>query len=68
MAGHDTDESDTDHWMSRHRWSLGMVLAMVVGGGYVWRRMGRDRRISVDRVSERWLAEQQFEAGQHPAE
>jgi hypothetical protein len=51
-------------WLNRNRWRIGMALAVVLGG-YWWHRARRDERISVGTVSERWLAEQAFDAGQH---
>jgi hypothetical protein len=51
-------------WLNRNRWRIGMALAVVIGG-YWWHRAGRDQHISVGAVSERWLAEQAFDAGQH---
>jgi hypothetical protein len=58
---------DHDSWLRRNRWRIGMVVVAVVGGLW-WRRIGRDSRISVGSVSERWLAEQAFEAGQRADE
>jgi hypothetical protein len=54
-------------WLNRNRWRIGVALAAIVGG-YLWHRTGRDQRISVGSVSEQWLAEQTFDAGQHPRE
>jgi hypothetical protein len=52
-------------WLRRNRWRVGLVLAAIAGGVW-WHRAGRGERISVGSVSERWLAEQAFEAGQRP--
>ena len=51
-------------WLARHGWKLGLV-ALVLGGNYLFgRRRRRDgRSISVDRVSESWLAQHEFDAG-----
>lgn len=54
--------------MSRNRWRIGFVVAALVGGGYFWRWNDRRRRIAVDRLSEQWLAQREFQAGQHPEE
>jgi hypothetical protein len=56
-----------ESWLRRNRWRIGMVVVVVVGGLW-WRRMLREPRISVGSVSERWLAEQAFEAGQRAEE
>lgn len=62
-------QSDThERWVSRNRWRLGVALAAIVGGGYFWHWAGRRRRIAVDRVSDQWLAQREFTAGQHPEE
>jgi hypothetical protein len=45
-----------------------VVFAALVGGGYFWQRASHRRRIGVDRVSEQWLAQREFTAGQHPEE
>jgi hypothetical protein len=60
----DSDES----WLRRNHWRLGMLLVAAAGGGWWWHRASREPRISVGAVSERWLAEQAFEAGQHSPE
>jgi hypothetical protein len=52
-------------WLRRNRWRVGGLVAAVVAGGIWWRRTARARDFSVGSVSERWLAEQAFEAGQH---
>ncbi len=54
-------------WATRNRWRIGLACAALVGG-YFWQRRARRRRVAVDRVSERWLAEREFTAGQHPEE
>ncbi len=61
-------ESEPSNWLSRNRWKIGITLATLVGGLLWQQRARRKRRIAVGPVSERWLAEQQFDAGQHPAE
>jgi hypothetical protein len=54
-------------WVSRHRWGIGLALAALMGSGYfLQRRSSRRRRIDVDRVSDNWLAQREFTAGQHP--
>jgi hypothetical protein len=59
--------SDDDSWLNnKNRWRLGLALAAAFGG--LWWKAGRKRRILIDRVSERWLAEQKFESGQHPSD
>lgn len=61
-------QPDQPSWFNRNRWRLGFALLAVIGG--VWfrhRRRGPDA-IDVGAVSERWLAEQAFQAGQRPAE
>lgn len=68
MDAHALSSDNHDSWLRRNRWRLGMLLAAVVGGSVWWHRAGRDQRISVGAVSERWLAEQAFEAGQRPEE
>jgi len=55
-------------WVSRNRWRIGIALAALVSGGYFWQRSGRRRNLAVDRVSEQWLAQREFTAGQHPEE
>jgi hypothetical protein len=54
-------------WLNRNRWRLGFAVAALLGGIF-WRRSHRSNPISVGAVSERWLAEQAFEAGQRPVE
>lgn len=61
------EQSDHHSWLSRNRWKLGFAFAALVGGVW-WRRTHSHRDISVGSVSERWLAEQAFEAGQRPVE
>jgi hypothetical protein len=63
-ASHEQHEA----WVSRNRWRIGFVFAALVGGGYLWHRTDRRQRIAVDRVSQQWLAEREFDAGQHPDE
>lgn len=58
---------EPDNWLTRNRWKVGLTLAAILGG-FWWQRAGRNRRIITGAVSERWLAEQQFDAGQHPEE
>jgi hypothetical protein len=60
-------QSDHDSWFGRNGWKFGFVFAALLGGLW-WRRMHRVQNISVGSVSERWLAEQAFEAGQRPGE
>ncbi len=57
-----------DSWLRRNRWRLGSMLVAAIAGGIWWRRARRAQSISVGSVSERWLAEQAFEAGQHVEE
>jgi len=61
---HEPDEP----WVSRNRWRLGIAFAALVGGGYLWQRSARRRRIAVDRLSDQWLAQREFVAGQHQDE
>lgn len=58
---------DYSGWVVRNRWKLALALA-AAAGGFWWGRSHPGRRISVDRVSEQWLAEHLFESGQHPME
>jgi hypothetical protein len=67
MDAHALQSDNHDSWLRRNRWRIGMVVVAVVGGLW-WRRTGRENRISVGSVSERWLAEQAFEAGQRTEE
>jgi hypothetical protein len=60
-------QQDPRSWLNRNRWRIGMAVAAILGG-YWWHRAGRNERISVGSVSERWLAEQAFDSGQHPDE
>jgi hypothetical protein len=67
----DASSPQHDHheaWVSRNRWRIGIAFAALVGGGYFWHRVDSRRRIAVDRVSQQWLAQREFEAGQHPDE
>ncbi len=66
-AAHAIQPDNHHSWIRRNRWRVGMLVAAAIGG-YWWHRTGRDQRISVSSVSERWLAEQAFEAGQRPQE
>jgi hypothetical protein len=68
MEAPSIDHQPDQRWVSRNRWRIGLALAAVVGGGYFWRRHGQRNRIAVDRVSEQWLAQREFTAGQHPDE
>jgi hypothetical protein len=61
-------EQPDEPWVSRNRWRIGLALAALAGGGYFWRRHSLRRRIAVDRVSEQWLAQREFTAGQHQDE
>jgi hypothetical protein len=67
MESQSAVHDDHDHWLRRNRWRIGLALAAVVGG-YWWHRASRRRRIDVDGVSREWLAEREFDAGQHPGE
>lgn len=61
-------QPDNNSWLNRNRWRLGFAVAALLGG-VLWRRSHQhSQRISVGSVSERWLAEQAFEAGQRPSE
>lgn len=60
-------DTEPPGWLNRNGWKIGLTLAALIGG-FWWQRAGRDRRIAVGSVSERWLAEQQFDSGQHPPE
>ncbi|RPJ78736.1 MAG: hypothetical protein EHM13_14235 [Acidobacteria bacterium] len=63
------DELRQEHpgWVLRNRWKLALAAAAVAGG--FWGGRSRERsRISVERVSEQWLAEHAFTAGQQPPE
>jgi hypothetical protein len=63
-------EDRYDHepgWAVRNRWKLVLALA-AVAGGFWWGRRDPGRRISVEPVSEHWLAEHMFESGQRPHE
>jgi hypothetical protein len=50
-------------WIVRHRWKLGLAAASLLG---FWWQRSRRRRIVVDRVSEDWLMQHEFEAGREP--
>lgn len=65
----DVQSVQTNHnsWLNRNGWKLGLVFAAVFGGLW-WRRSHRPHGINAGSVSERWLAEQAFEAGQRPGE
>lgn len=54
---------DDGSWLRRNRWRLGLIAAAVAGGIW-WRHSAQQRNITVGSVSERWLAERAFEAGQ----
>lgn len=61
-------QPENESWLSRNRWRLGFALLAVFSGVLFRRyRHGHDR-IDVGAVSERWLAEQAFQAGQRPVE
>ncbi len=68
MDAPSTQREPDEPWVSRNRWRIGFVVAALVGGGYFWQSGARRRRIAVDRVSEQWLAQREFTAGQHPEE
>jgi len=64
------DELRQEHpggWVLRHRWKLALALT-AVASGFLWSRSRRRARISVEPVSERWLAEHAFTAGHQPLE
>ena len=54
-------------WLNRNGWKLGFAFTAVLGAVW-WRHAHRSQRINVGSVSERWLAEQAFSAGQQPPE
>jgi hypothetical protein len=66
MDVHGAQPNGHENWVRRNRWKLSFALAAALGG-ILW-RSGRQARIHVERVSERWLAEQAFESGQRPRE
>ena len=59
------EDSTERGWLARHGWKLGFV-ALVLGGNYLFGRHRRRRAISVDRVSESWLAQHEFDSGRDP--
>jgi hypothetical protein len=67
MSGDELEAEHPDGWVVRNRWKLALAAA-AVASGFWWGRYRGRAPINVDRVSERWLAEHMFEAGQHPAE
>jgi hypothetical protein len=68
MDARSTERKPDRPWVNRNGWRIGLALAALAGGGYLWRRNARQRRIAVDGLSERWLAQREFTAGQHPDE
>lgn len=66
MQAQEAVQANHDSWVNRNRWKLGLTLAALIGGWW-WHRSHRPA-INVGPVSERWLAEQAFEAGQRPTE
>ena len=67
MNAEDTQAQADTSWAVRNRWKLVLALA-AVAGGFWWGRRDPGRRISVEPVSEHWLAEHMFESGQRPHE
>jgi MYXO-CTERM domain-containing protein len=63
MARSVDPETDHAHWYVTHRWKLGLALMALAG---LWWRRSRRAQITVDRVSEQWLMEHEFEAGKGP--
>ncbi len=66
MKAEDATGDQPKGWVVRNRWKLAIAAAAAVSG--FWWSRSRRSRIDVDRVSEQWLAEHTFEAGQHPRE
>lgn len=50
-------------WVRRNAWSLGSVAAALTLGGFWWRRRRR-RQLEVGPVTEAWLEEHEYGAGQ----
>jgi len=54
-------------WMSDHKFALGSLVAVAtLGGGFWWRR--RRRRIQLEPMSDQWLREREYDAGQRSDE
>ena len=54
-------------WLSPPRVALGVVALAALGGGAWWRRRRR-KRIALQPMSEGWLREREYGAGQRPAD
>jgi hypothetical protein len=48
----------------RHAWTVGGALAIATLAGYWWRQRRRRKRVELEPVSEQWLSEHLYEAGQ----
>lgn len=64
----ETTTSAAHSWMSDHKYALGGLVAVAtLGGGFWWRRRRR-RRIQLEPMSDQWLREREYDAGQRSHE
>jgi len=61
-----TRHEGTRPWLSAPRVALGVFMLAALGGGALWRRRQRRKRIELQPMSEDWLREREYGAGQRP--
>jgi uncharacterized protein YjiS (DUF1127 family) len=54
-------------WMSGPRVVMGVFMLAALGGGALWRRRQR-KRIALQPMSDDWLREREYDAGQRSAD
>jgi hypothetical protein len=65
--GGDGNSGRRHSWARDHKVALGSLVAVAtLGGGFWWRR--RRRRIQLEPMSDQWLREREYDAGQREHE
>jgi hypothetical protein len=54
-------------WLSAPRVAIGVFMLAALGGGTLWRRRQK-KRVALQPMSDDWLREREYGAGQRPAD
>jgi len=55
-------------WLNDHKFALGSLIAVATLGSGLWWRRRRRRRIELGPMSDQWLREREYDAGQRSDE